>query len=59
VLLGKQIRPGDPFYSLKFHSFLQGDYKTPKAAPLTGDDWVLVGAFARDAGDVELAGDFL
>jgi hypothetical protein len=50
VLLGKQVQPSKPFYSLKFHSFLQSNYKTPKAAPLTGDDWVFIGAHARDAG---------
>lgn len=55
VLLGKTVQASFPYYSLKFHSFLQSDYETPKDAPLTDDDWVLIGAHARDAGDVALA----
>jgi hypothetical protein len=58
VLLGKTVQATFPFYSLKFHSFLQSNYETPTSSALTGDDWVFVGAFARNAGDVELAGDF-
>ncbi|MBR9978732.1 MAG: T9SS type A sorting domain-containing protein [Bacteroidetes bacterium] len=55
VFLKKEIVQNKPFYSLKFHSFLQGDYETPAGAPLTGDDWVFIGAYAREAGDVQLA----
>jgi hypothetical protein len=55
VLLGKQVREGDPFYSLKYHSFLQSDYETPAGAPLTNDNWVFIGAYAREAGDVDMS----